>query len=58
MSAPDLWALWPDALLCPLAEVEEYLQPPCARSDDFQRVQVTKYDEAGEPCEWVGVPPC
>ena len=48
----DLWALWPDDFMCPIAEIDEYLQPPCARSDDFERVEIVAYDEAGTPSLW------
>lgn len=52
----DLWALWPDDFMCPLGEVEEHLQPPCARSDDYARVEVLAYDETGTPAEWRRAP--
>ena len=48
----DLWALWPDGFMCPCDEIEEYLMPPCARSDDYKQVNVTEYDESGEPSKW------
>lgn len=54
----DLWALWPDDFMCPLGESECYLNPPCALSDDFAVVEVTEYDEHGEPIKWVRGPRC
>lgn len=48
----DRWALWPDDFMCPLDEVGEYLRPPCARSDDYQVVYVSEYDESGTPTTW------
>lgn len=49
----DLWALWPDGFMCPIGEVDEYLTPPCAYSDDFERVIVTSYGEDGAPYTWL-----
>lgn len=51
----DFWALWPDGYMCPIDEVEEHLSPPCARSDDFARVDVLGYDESGTPNSWASV---
>ena len=48
----DLWAWWPDDFMCPLPEVEEYLNPPCARSDDYQVIEIMEYDESGTPTRW------
>jgi hypothetical protein len=36
----ERWALWPDGTMCPAAELEAMLRPPCAFSDDFQWVWV------------------
>lgn len=47
-----LFARWPDDFMCPIGEVEEYMTPPCARSDDFERVNVTEFDETGSPSKW------
>ena len=52
VDTPDLWALWPDGFMCPKAEVEEVLNPPCARSDDFEVVVVTQYGGDGMPADW------
>lgn len=52
MSAPDEWARWPDDFMCPIAEVEDFVSGPWARSDDFERVNVLTYDESGEPATW------
>lgn len=48
----DLWALWPDSVMCELDEIEEFLRPPCARSDDYQVVSVLEYDDDGSPSKW------
>lgn len=50
----DLWAVWPDDFMCPLSEVERNLNPPLARSDDYQVVEVLEYHEdTQEPSRWV-----
>lgn len=50
----DLWAAWPDDFMCPLNEVERYLNPPLARSDDYLVVEVLEYHEdTMEPSRWV-----
>lgn len=51
----DLWAWWPDDFMCPLDEVEEYLRPPCARSDDFMVVDIMEYNDDGTPHRWARV---
>lgn len=48
----DVWARWPDDFMCPIGEVEQYLNPPCARSDDYERVEVFAYDASGSPTLW------
>jgi hypothetical protein len=48
----DIWAMWPDDYMCPIAEVEEAMSPPCARSDDFCRVRVLAYGGDGTPSNW------
>jgi hypothetical protein len=52
MPKPDLWALWPDDYMAPLSELDELCNPPCARSDDFQTVEVLSYDPSGLPDDW------
>jgi len=32
-------AVWPDGVWCWEDEVEEMLQPPCAKSDDYKLVE-------------------
>lgn len=46
----DLWALWPDGVMCPAEEIEEHLT--CGKSDDYALVEVLSYDETGHPKEW------
>lgn len=48
----DLWARWPDDFMCPLGEVEEMLSPPCARSDDYQVIEIMEYGGDGTPTRW------
>ena len=52
MDKPDLWAMWPDDFMCPACEVEEFLNPPLARSDDYFLVEVTSYGGDGMPDNW------
>jgi hypothetical protein len=52
MTKPDLWAIWPDDFMCPVTEVEEFMTPPCARSDDYMVVIVTEYGGDGTPSHW------
>jgi len=47
------FALWPDTYMCPVCCLEEAMQAPCARSDDYQIVYVYEYDEAGAPHKWL-----
>ena len=48
----DEWAVWPCGYMCPEAEIEEAMRPPCAMSDDYYMVTVEAYDETGSPCRW------
>lgn len=48
-SKVDIWALWPDTYMCPQEEIEENLQ---WRSDDYELVNVTEYDETSCPLSW------
>lgn len=52
----DLWALWPDDVMCPLNEINDALTPPFARSGDYQTVLVTSYNEANHPDQWISLP--
>lgn len=45
----DLWALWPDDTMSPLAELENYLH---WMSDDYLVVKVLEYYEDGSPSKW------
>lgn len=44
----DLWAIWPDDVMCPINELHEYNH----KSDDFSVVEVTEYDEYGSPIKY------
>lgn len=48
MNKENIWALWPDDVMCPLDDVSEFTH----KSDDYTLVLVTKYDEYGFPLEW------
>ena len=49
---PDVWAKWPDDFMCPRGEIEMWLLPTCARSDDYQLIEVLTYWYDGEPETW------
>jgi hypothetical protein len=40
-----LVAEWADGVWCEIEEIEEYLSPPCAKSDDYK---IVEYDETDE----------
>lgn len=40
-----LMALWPDGVVCELDEVEEYMNAPCAKSDDYIVIDVYEVEE-------------
>jgi len=46
----DLWCLWPDGFMCQKHEVEDWL---CYRSDDYEVVKVLRYNQYGDPCDWI-----
>ena len=48
----EVWCLWPDGVMAPKEELEEYLSAPCAWGDDFQLVNVTRFHDDGTPCSW------
>lgn len=52
MDKRDLWAWWPDDYMCPIEEVEEMMRPPCARSDDYQVIEVMEYGPDASPARW------
>lgn len=52
MNAPDIWALWPCDTMCRREDIESFLRPPLAYSDDYQLVEVLTYWYDGEPETW------
>jgi len=32
--------VWPDGTYCPMEDLEEYLNPPCAMSDDYKVIHI------------------
>jgi len=49
----DLWYLWPDGYMVSMEERNEFEEALIWKSDDYQVVVVTAYDETYSPCEWV-----
>ena len=51
----DLWYHWPDDYMISLEENKEFVEALSYRSDDFDTVVVTEYNEAQEPSKWVSL---
>lgn len=51
----DIWIVWPDGVMCAECERRDLEDLLSWKSDDFERVQVTAYDETSSPCEWYRV---